>query len=169
LPNPEPEPTQSGPSKQDEVIAMLRNRDDTLSPWNVTEVSNGTEVSMTWARLKSVADKQILYLTTIGRTTGLPREIEIWFVVWCERLYLFAETGEATGWVKNIRRNPKVTVRIGEWHTDATARVLDRHIDCKLWNQVAQIADRKYGWGEGLPVEITPLFTRYPFQPQGRA
>ena len=58
---------------------------------------------MTWARLKGVADRQILYLTTIGRTTGLPREIEIWFVVWCERLYLFAETGEAAGWVKNIK------------------------------------------------------------------
>ena len=46
---------------------------------------------MTCANLKSVADKQVLYLTTAGRSTGLPREIEIWFVVWCERLYLFAE------------------------------------------------------------------------------
>jgi deazaflavin-dependent oxidoreductase (nitroreductase family) len=144
---------------------MLRNRDGTLLPWNVTDISNGTEVSMTWVRLKGVADKQILYLTTIGRTTGLPREIEIWFVVWCERLYLFAETGEAAGWVKNIRRNPKVTVRIEEWHTDATARVLDRHIDRKLWSQVAQIADHKYGWGEGLPVEITPLPHALPISP----
>ena len=41
---------------------------------------------MTWASLQSVADKQVLYLTTIGRTTGLPREIEIWFVVCWERL-----------------------------------------------------------------------------------
>src|ERR1700749_4961164 len=105
---------------------------------------NGLEFSMTKESLNSVADKQVLYLTTIGRTTGLPREIEIWFVVWCERLYLFAETGEAAGWVKNISRNPKVAVRIGEWRTDATARVLDRDTDLKLWKQVAQIADRKY-------------------------
>jgi len=107
--------------------------------------------------LQNIADKQVLHLTTVGRATGLPREIEIWFVVRCERFYLFAEKGEAAGWVKNIRRNPNVTVRIGEWQIEATARVLDRQIDRKLWDQVAAIADNKYGWGEGLPVEITPL------------
>jgi len=108
-------------------------------------------------RFQSVADKQVLYLTTIGRTTGLPREIEIWFIVRRERFYLFAETREAAGWVKNIRRNSKVTVRIGEHEIEATARVLDRQADRKLWDEVAGIADRKYGWGEGLPVEITPI------------
>jgi deazaflavin-dependent oxidoreductase (nitroreductase family) len=112
---------------------------------------------MTSTSLMSVVDEHVLYLTTVGRGTGLPREIEIWFVVWCERLYLFAETREAAGWVKNIRRNPNVTVRIGEWHSDATARVLDRYTDRKLWDQVAAIALRKYGWADGLPVEITPL------------
>jgi deazaflavin-dependent oxidoreductase (nitroreductase family) len=112
---------------------------------------------MTCASLESAADKQVLFLTTVGRRTGLPREIEIWFVVWRERLYLFAETREAAGWVKNLRRNPKVTVRIGEWSVGATARVLDPHTDRELWDQVAAIADRKYGWGDGLPVEITPL------------
>jgi len=115
---------------------------------------------MVWASLQSVADKQVLYLTTTGRTTGLPREIEIWFVVCCERFYLFAETGGAAGWVKNIRCNPKVMARIEEWQIDATARVLDHHTDRKLWDQVAAIADRKYGWGDGLPVEITPLPSR---------
>jgi deazaflavin-dependent oxidoreductase (nitroreductase family) len=119
--------------------------------------SNGTEASMTCASFESVVDKQVLYLTTLERRTALPREIEVWFVVWCERFYLFAETREAAGWVKNIRRNPKVTVRIGEWRIDATARVLDRDTDRKLWDQVAAIARRKYGWGDGLPLEITPL------------
>lgn len=109
------------------------------------------------ASLQSIADEQVLYLTTIGRATGLPREIEIWFVVFGERFYLFAETGEAAGWVKNIRRNPKVSVRIGKRQIDATARVLERQADGELWEQVAAIAERKYEWGDGLPVEITPL------------
>ena len=58
--------------------------------------------------------------------------------------------------VNNVA-DKQVAIRIGEWHIDATARVLDRHIDRTLWDQVAEIATRKYGWGDGLPVEITPL------------
>ncbi|MBV8362133.1 MAG: nitroreductase family deazaflavin-dependent oxidoreductase [Deltaproteobacteria bacterium] len=106
---------------------------------------------------QSIAEKQVLYLTTIGRTTSLPREIEIWFVVCRNRFYLLAEKGEAAGWVKNIRRNCRVKVRIGDWQADATARVLDRQADRKLWEEVAATADRKYGWGDGLPVEVTPI------------
>src|ERR1700758_1743973 len=123
---------------------------------------------MTLASLESVADKQVLYLTTVGRRTGLPREIEMWFVVRCERLYLFAETCEAAAWVKNIRPNPKVKIRIGEWRAGATARVLDPHTDRKLWDQLAAIANRKYGWGDGLPVEITPLPSAPPIPTQHR-
>ncbi|MGD9618012.1 MAG: nitroreductase/quinone reductase family protein [Alphaproteobacteria bacterium] len=87
----------------------------------------------------------------------MPREIEIWFVVYRDRFYLFAETGEAAAWVKNIRRNPEVAVRTGDQQTGATARVLDREADGELWDQVAAIAERKYGWGDGLPVELTPF------------
>lgn len=115
---------------------------------------------MNWANLQEIADKQVLYLTTIGRSTGLPREIEIWFVVCSDRFYLFAETGEAAAWIKNIRCNPEVMVRVGERQFGATARVLDRETDRELWDQVAAIADRKYGWGDGLPVEITPFASR---------
>src|SRR3954447_26857862 len=59
--------------------------------------------------------------------------------------YLFAETGEAAAWVKNIRRNPEVVVRINERRIGAIAHVLDRESDRELWHQVAAIADRKYG------------------------
>src|SRR5438132_181546 len=37
------------------------------------------------------ADTPFLYLTTTGRKTGLPREIEIWFVEADGRLYILAE------------------------------------------------------------------------------
>ena len=113
-------------------------------------------MEMLSSRMEDIADKKVLYLTTIGCRTGLPREIEIWFIVFAGRLYLFAETGEAAKWVKNIRSNPNVAVRIGNWRADATARVLDRDTDRQLRDSVAAIAVRKYGWGDGLPVEIPP-------------
>jgi deazaflavin-dependent oxidoreductase (nitroreductase family) len=119
---------------------------------------------MMWPIIQNVAGKKVLHLTTTGSRTGLPREIEIWFVVCGERFYLFAETGEAAKWVKNIRHNHKVTIRIGEQQIGAAARVLDCHADRELWDRVAAIADRKYGWGDGLPVEITPL--RDPHEPR---
>lgn len=115
---------------------------------------------MDWTSIQEFADRKVLYLTTIGRRTGLPREIEIWFVVYRDRFYLFAETGEAAAWVKNIRRNPEIAVRIGERQIGARARVLDREADRVLWDRVAALAERKYGWGDGLPVEITPLAPR---------
>jgi deazaflavin-dependent oxidoreductase (nitroreductase family) len=114
---------------------------------------------MTWPCIADLAEEQVLHLTTTGRRTGLPREIEIWFVVCGECFYLFAETREAALWVKNIRRNPKVMVRIAGQQIEATARVLDRDGDRQLWDRAAASADRKYGWGDGLPVEITPLPT----------
>jgi hypothetical protein len=35
--------------------------------------------------------------------------------------------------------------------------VLDYRTDRQLWDEVQAIANRKYGWGDGLPVEITPI------------
>ena len=49
-----------------------------------------------------------------------------------------------------------MTARIGDVQIEAVARVLDPQTDHSLWDQVAAIAKRKYGWGDGLPVEITP-------------
>ena len=112
---------------------------------------------MSSATFESLADKQVLHLTTIGRVTGRPREIEIWFIVYREKFYLFSERREAAGWVKNIRRNPNVGVRFGKYNIKAVARVLDYRKERQVWDEVQVIADRKYGWGDGLPVEITPV------------
>ena len=95
-----------------------------------------------------------LYLTTTGRVTGQPREIEIWFVDCEGKLYILAEHFHKAQWVKNIERNPRVRVRIGEREFEATARVLDRKRDAKAWKTAQQLEIDKYGWGDGLPVEI---------------
>jgi hypothetical protein len=47
-------------------------------------------------------------------------------------------------------------VRVGDKNWEATARVLDAERDKDLYTTVQDLARRKYSYGEGLPVEITP-------------
>jgi deazaflavin-dependent oxidoreductase (nitroreductase family) len=104
------------------------------------------------------ADKselQFIYVTTTGRVSGKPREIEIWFVAFGDKLYILAEHFRKAQWVQNIDRNPRIRVRVGDREGDATARILDREADSAAWQMAQQLAREKYGWGEGLPVEIT--------------
>ena len=100
--------------------------------------------------------EQFVYITTTGRKTGLPRQIEIWFVEIEGRLYILAEHGLTTKWVQNLIANPNVTVRLGDRQYRGVARVLDEVKDSEACSRVQAAAREKYGWGEGLPVEITP-------------
>ena len=99
---------------------------------------------------------QCRYLTTTGRVTGLPREIEIWYVERGGNFYVLAEHFHHAQWVKNIAKEPRVQVRVGDRRMPATARSLDSVTDREEWQAVQQLAREKYGWGDGLPVRITP-------------
>ena len=106
------------------------------------------------ATSKQRATLKHLYLTTIGRVSGQPREVEIWFVESQGKLYILAEHSRGAQWVKNIERNARVRVRVGEEEFEAAARVLDPERDRATWRTVQRLSNEKYGWGEGLPVEI---------------
>ena len=106
------------------------------------------------ANRKEPSPLEYLYLTTIGRISGQPREIEIWFVESKDKLYILAEHFHDAQWVKNIERNPRVRVRLGARQFEATARVLDGERDRATWLTAQRLAREKYGWGDGLPVEI---------------
>src|SRR5215510_9144562 len=109
---------------------------------------------MSEAALAPLADARVLYLTTTGRRSGQPRTIEIWFTCYQGKLYLNAEHAQNANWVHNMLQYPEVQVRIKEQQFAGRARVLDRQADRVLWDTVAALSRQKYGWGEGLPVEI---------------
>jgi deazaflavin-dependent oxidoreductase (nitroreductase family) len=96
--------------------------------------------------------EKVLYLTTVGRKTGKPRTIEIWFVTYEGRLYLLAEHGLKAQWVRNIQANPDVTIQIGRHRFRARGHILDDARDRQEWQAVAALSRRKYGWGGGWPV-----------------
>jgi deazaflavin-dependent oxidoreductase (nitroreductase family) len=53
------------------------------------------------------------YLTTTGRVSGRSHTIEIWFALHGRTLYLLSGGGDRSDWVRNLRRDPAVTVRLG--------------------------------------------------------
>ena len=101
-------------------------------------------------------DRQFLYLTTTGRVTGRPREIEIWFTERGGRYYLIAEHRERANWVRNIQARPQVNVRLGDHQFDAAARIVREDREPELAAAVRALSDAKYGWSDGLVVEVTP-------------
>jgi deazaflavin-dependent oxidoreductase (nitroreductase family) len=96
-----------------------------------------------------------LYLTTTGRITGQPREIEIWFTEHGGHFYLVAER-ESANWVRNIQSQPRVKVRVGDSEFKAVARVVHNRREPELAATVKALFDVKYDWSDGLLVELTP-------------
>ena len=64
--------------------------------------------------LDEAASLDYCYLTTKGRRSGTPHTIEIWFALEGDVVYLLAGGGEGSDWVKNIRENPTVGLRLGD-------------------------------------------------------
>ena len=77
------------------------------------------------APLGALGSEDYLYLTTKGRVSGTPHRIEIWFALSGATAYLLSGGGERSDWVRNLRADPSVGVRIGDRDLTATARVVD--------------------------------------------
>jgi deazaflavin-dependent oxidoreductase (nitroreductase family) len=101
--------------------------------------------------------EQFLYLTTTGRVTGRPHEIEIWFVEHDGRYYLVSEMRERADWVRNILRRPAVTFRVGNRTWQGHARPIYPEQEPELAAAVSAKMDAKYEWSNGLIVELLPL------------
>ncbi len=76
-----------------------------------------------------------------------------------DRFYIIAEYGERAAWVRNVGANPRVSVRVGAERFTARARVLDARADAERRGEVCARSETKYGWGDGLVVELTPDVT----------
>jgi deazaflavin-dependent oxidoreductase (nitroreductase family) len=75
--------------------------------------------------LSAATDDDFCYLTTRGRVSGRPHEIEIWFALDGRTLYLLSGGGDQSDWARNLRAEPAVTVRLRDTTYAATARVVE--------------------------------------------
>jgi len=122
---------------------------------NSLKKTNPSSNSRTSDLAEAVSRESYLYLTTRGRRSGLPREIEIWFTLQAGRFYVIAEY-ETSNWLRNIQANPEVQVRIASTGFAAHARILSGDNDATLIAAVANLSRQKYAWGDGVVVELTP-------------
>jgi deazaflavin-dependent oxidoreductase (nitroreductase family) len=74
--------------------------------------------------MDSLAEESYCYLTTTGRASGEPREIEIWFGLEESTLYMLSGGRDRSDWVKNLTKTPAVSVRIGDRSFEGRARTV---------------------------------------------
>ena len=64
-----------------------------------------------------------LHLTTTGRSTGMPRRVELWFAYSDGCICLlagYAEDGRPNNWYRNLQANPSAGVEIGDLSLSVT-------------------------------------------------
>ncbi len=114
--------------------------------------------------LNQFEKEEYCYLTTRGRVTGKPHEIEIWFVVHENALYLLSGGMDRSDWVRNLLKDPNVSVRIAGQTFPATAGLLEdklaeQMIRMKMAIKYNEWEDRSPSeWARtALVVEIIPI------------
>jgi deazaflavin-dependent oxidoreductase (nitroreductase family) len=78
---------------------------------------------------EELAGEAFCYVTTVGRVTGRPHEIEIWFGAHGQSIYMLSGGRERSDWVRNIVAEPRVSVRIGETEFVGEGRVVEGGTD----------------------------------------
>ncbi len=102
--------------------------------------------------LRSNEDVDCCYLTTTGRRSGRPHQIEIWFGVIGRTLYLISGNGPTADWYLNLVAEPGVRVRIGAETREGTARVVS---DPAERRRVGDLMGAKYVWGGDPDIGLT--------------
>jgi deazaflavin-dependent oxidoreductase (nitroreductase family) len=113
--------------------------------------------------LATHADDDVCHIQTIGRVSGRRRTVEIWFAVGGERVYLLSGGRDRAHWVRNLRADPRVRVRIGGRTIEGHAREIEGTDGERAAREL--LAAKYQGWRPGrrlsswasgsLPVEIS--------------
>jgi deazaflavin-dependent oxidoreductase (nitroreductase family) len=96
-----------------------------------------------------LARRSVCELETIGRRSGQPRRIEIWFASEPERerIYLLSGGRDRAHWVRNIRADRRVRVRLGDRWFDGAAAEIEGDPDDGLARRL--LAAKYQGWVSG--------------------
>ncbi|HET9521305.1 MAG TPA: nitroreductase family deazaflavin-dependent oxidoreductase [Candidatus Limnocylindrales bacterium] len=96
-----------------------------------------------------LARRSVCDLETIGRRTGQPRRVEIWFAADPERdrIYLLSGGRDSAHWVRNLRADGRVRVWFGDRWLDGEAADIESGPDDGLARRL--LAAKYQGWVDG--------------------
>ena len=104
--------------------------------------------------------EEFCYVTTVGRRTGKPHTIEIWFAARDDTLYILAGGGQGADWVQNIEADSSAVVKVGDHAYRGTGRIVSEEDEAALARALipTKYAHREDGLEEwaltALPVAI---------------
>jgi deazaflavin-dependent oxidoreductase (nitroreductase family) len=102
--------------------------------------------------LSAHATDECCDIITIGRRSGKPHQIEIWFGVIGEVLYLISGNGPTSDWYRNALANPEVSINlVGEIHRGLARPVVD--VDER--RAVGDVMGAKYTWDGDASIGLT--------------
>ena len=107
---------------------------------------------MSW--LAPHADEENCYLTTLGRRSGNKHEVEIWFGVANDTLYLISGNGPSADWYRNALATPAVSIRIAD---DTRAGSACGVYDATERRRVGELMGAKYPWDGDASIGLTFL------------
>jgi deazaflavin-dependent oxidoreductase (nitroreductase family) len=84
-------------------------------------------------------------ITVIGRKSGRPISIPVWFVLEGHKLYLLPVQGSDTQWYKNVLKNPSIRIATGGAKAEVKATPIT---DPKQVSSVVEKFRAKYGPGD---------------------
>lgn len=92
-----------------------------------------------------LAEADFCYLTTKGWRSGRPHTVEMWFAIEGRTLYCLAGGGNSADWVRNIRHDGAVGLRINSQRASARARLV--RAGTAEETRARQLLDTKYMGG----------------------
>ena len=94
--------------------------------------------------LASVKDERFIRITTRGRKTGRPHEVELWCALAGGKIFLSQE-GELTDWMKNIEAKQKVTGKIASVKFEGSGKLLKKKGDASRELGEKALYEKYYG------------------------
>jgi len=98
---------------------------------------------------RRLVDRDLCYLETIGRVTGRAHVVEMWFAPdpTGDRLYMMAGGRDQADWVRNVRHDGRVRIRLGRVWLTGSAAVVEGTADEPVVRRL--LAAKYQGWTEG--------------------